>query len=117
MVYMYKYKRAREQGKGVRKELHCFCLVENDANAINTMAKNAPEGSVYAQTQMLNSSVAQLDRNLGNLHNSMNKGFGLVGSWFKSQKMEEAVKQQETYNKEIAVEETMTTSAFGNEDD
>lgn len=73
--------------------------IENDANAINTMAKNAPEGSVYAQTQMLNSSVAQLDRNIGNLHNSLNKGFGLVGSWFKSQKMEEAVKQQEQAEK------------------
>lgn len=91
--------------------------IENDANAINTMAKKAPEGSVYAQTQLMNSSLAQLDRNLGNLHNSLNKGFGLVGSWFKSQKMEEAVKQQETYNKEVSIEEAMTTSAFGNEND
>lgn len=85
--------------------------IENDANAINTMAKNAPEGSVYAQTQMLNSSVAQLDRNLGNLHNSLNKGFGLVGSWFKSQKMEEAVKQQEQAETQKNEEERTTQSS------
>lgn len=91
--------------------------IENDANAINTMAKNAPDGSVYAQTQLLNSSLAQLDRNLGNFHNSMNKGFGLIGSWFKSEKMKEAVEQQESYTRETAIEETMTSSAFGNEDD
>ena len=91
--------------------------IENDANAINTMAKNAPDGSVYAQTQLLNSSLAQLDRNLGNFHNSMNKGFGLIGSWFKSEKMKEAVEQQESYIRETAIEETMTSSAFGNEDD
>lgn len=91
--------------------------IENDANAINTMAKNAPDGSVYAQTQLLNSSIAQLDRNLGNFHNSMNKGFGLIGSWFKSEKMKEAVEQQESYTRETAIEETMTSSAFGNEDD
>ena len=88
--------------------------IENDANAINMMAKNAPEGSVYAQTQMMNSSLAQLDRNLGNLHNSLNKGFGLVGSWFKSQKMEEAVKQQTEYENREKAEIITTGSAISN---
>lgn len=91
--------------------------IENDANALNLMAKNAPDGSIYAQTQLMNSSLAQLNRNIGNFHISLNKGFGLMGAYFKTQKEKEAVEQQEKYTRETAVEESTATAAFGNEDD
>ncbi len=91
--------------------------VENDANAINTMAKNAPDGSVYAQTQMINSSLGQLDRQIGDLHKSLNRGIGLIGSYYKSKFSEEAVIKQEQYVKETAVEKALVTPAFGNEND
>lgn len=67
---------------------------ENDANAIATMAKNLPDGSVFAATQLVSSSLAQTERMMGNMHNTIVKGFGTVSQWISSQKAEEAIKQE-----------------------
>lgn len=84
---------------------------ENSANALKIAAKNSPDGSIYAQTQLVNSGLAQLDRNLGNLHNSLNKGIGMVGSWFKSIMMKESVEQQENEDKTKAAQENAQGSS------
>lgn len=90
---------------------------ENDANALQTLAQNCPDGSIFAATQLVNSGLATTIRSLGKLEQSMARGFGTISQYFSSQKTKEAVEQQSTYEREVAVEETMTSSAFGNEDD
>ena len=82
---------------------------ENDANAIATLAKNLPDGSVFAATQLVASGLAQTERMMGNMHNSISKGFGMVSSYISSKMTEEAVKRQADYEKSEKFEEQAST--------
>lgn len=68
--------------------------IEADANALKMAMENTPEGSTYAGIQMLNSSVAQLVRQIGNLHLTLNRTMGLVSSNIATTKAEEAIALQ-----------------------
>lgn len=90
---------------------------ENDANALQTLAHEMPDGSVFAATQLVNSGLATTIRSLGQLQKSIAGGFGTISQYFSSQKTKEAMEQQVAYEKETAAEESTVSSAFGNEDD
>lgn len=86
---------------------------ENDANALATLAQNLPDGSVFAATQLVSSGLAQTERMMGNMHNSISKGFGMVSSYISSKMTEEAVKQQADYEKsEKFVEQSSTPEIY-----
>lgn len=68
---------------------------ENDANALQTLAQNCPDGSIFAATQLVNSGLATTIRSLGKLEQSMARGFGTISQYFSSQKTKEAVEQQQ----------------------
>lgn len=91
---------------------------ENDANAIQTLAKNLPDGSVFAATQLVSSGLAQTERTLGNMHSTINSIFGFLTSKMKSDKTEEAVKeQQEADSKAFAENSTQSEGAINEVDD
>lgn len=77
---------------------------ENDANAIQTLAKNLPDGSVFAATQLVSSGLAQTERTLGNMHNTINSIFGFLASRMKSEKTEEAVREQQALETKKSLE-------------
>lgn len=81
---------------------------ENDANALQTLAQNCPDGSIFAATQLVNSGLATTIRSLGKLEQSMARGFGTISQYFSSQKTKEAVEQQQ---KAEAEEQEKTQSA------
>lgn len=91
--------------------------IEMDANAISMLAKQSPDGSTYAQCQLINSSLAQLDRNLGNLHSSLNRGIGLIGSKIKGDESKKAVAGQEKYEKSENAEKNTTSGSISRNDD
>lgn len=90
---------------------------ENDANAIATMAKNLPDGSVFAATQLVSSSLAQTERMMGNMHNTIVKGFGTVSQWISSQKVEEAIKTQSELEAKEQVENNLTSTSLFDDND
>lgn len=81
---------------------------ENDANALQTLAQNCPDGSIFAATQLVNSGLATTIRSLGKLEQSMARGFGTISQYFSSQKTKEAIEQQQ---KAEAEEQEKTQSA------
>lgn len=81
---------------------------EADANAISTLAKNLPDGSVFAATQLVSSGLAQTERMMGNMHNTITKGVGLFSQWISSNKAKESVDQQAAADK--AADETAVNS-------
>lgn len=81
---------------------------ENDANALQTLAQNCPDGSIFAATQLVNSGLATTIRSLGKLEQSMARGFGTISQYLSSQKTKEAVEQQQ---KAEAEEQEKTQSA------
>lgn len=89
---------------------------ENDANALQTMAQNLPDGSVFAATQLVSSGLAQTERMMGNMWNTMNKGFGAVTSWISSTKTKEAIEQQTAYENKEKFSESVIGSQFEDED-
>lgn len=91
--------------------------IEEENAALKTMGENLPEDSIYAEIQMSNSTLAQLDRNLGNLHNTLNRGIGLVAAKIKSDKTEEAVKQQDDFERKASTELNSSGSAMAENDD
>lgn len=81
---------------------------ENDANALQTLAQNCPDGSIFAATQLVNSGLATTIRSLGKLEQSMARGFGTISQYLSSQKTKEAVEQQQNAEAE---EQEKTQSA------
>lgn len=89
---------------------------ENDANALATLAQNLPDGSVFAATQLVSSGLAQTERMMGNMWNTMTKGFGAVTSWISSNKTKEAIEQQTAYENKEKFSESVIGSQFEDED-
>lgn len=88
---------------------------ENDANALATLAHNLPDGSVFAATQLVSSGLAQTERMMGKMHQSIVKGIGAFTNYISSQKTKEAVETQSREESVKAVEESIGGSpAFGN---
>ena len=100
---------ATEEGN---KKLLLEC--ENDANALNSLAKNLPESSEYAQVQLINSNLAQAQRLMGNLQHSLNRGFGIVSNYISSKKTEDAIKQQAEQEENEKNQEKLKNSSVEN---
>ena len=66
-----------------------------EQSAINKMAEELPDGSVYAATQMTNSTLGVLLREMGNLTNAVNRGIGLQSNAIATNAQNEAIKEQE----------------------
>lgn len=103
---------ATEEGQKARLE-----EIENEANAIATLSKNAPDGSVYAQTQMVNSSLAELIRMFGRMHSTLERSVGLSAAKIKSDKIEESVKMQENALQKEEMKSSGTSAISIYEDD
>ena len=84
---------------------------ENDANAIQKLAREMPDGSIFAATQLANSGIATTIRSLGKLEQSLSSGFGTISQYFSSQKTKEAMQQQEDYEKEKTEKENLKQSS------
>lgn len=89
---------------------------ENDANAIATLAKELPDGSVFAATQLVSSSLAQTGRMMGKMQNTIVKGFGAFTQWISSKKAEAAIKRQAEYEKKINTSEAVVSPGFADEE-
>ena len=90
---------------------------ENDANAIQKLAREMPDGSIFAATQLVNSGIATTIRSLGKLEQSLASGFGTISQYFSSQKTKEAMQQQEDYENKTETEINSTGSAISAMDD
>lgn len=88
---------------------------ENDANALATLAKNLPDGSTFAATQLVSSGLAQCERAMGNMHNSIVKGFGAFTNWISSNKAKEAIEQNTKEENSKQVEENLSTETFSDD--
>ncbi|OJF75681.1 MAG: hypothetical protein BKP49_10820 [Treponema sp. CETP13] len=90
---------------------------ENDANAIQKLARKMPDGSIFAATQLANSGIATTIRSLGKLEQSLASGFGTISQYFSSQKTKEAMQQQVEYENKTETEINSTGSAISTMDD
>ena len=90
---------------------------ENDANAIQKLAREMPDGSTFAATQLVNSGIATTIRSLGKLEQSLASGFGTISQYFSSQKTKEAMQQQVEYENKTETEINSTGSAISAMDD
>lgn len=89
---------------------------ENDANALQTLAHEMPDGSVFAATQLVNSGLATTIRSLGKLEQSLARGFGTMSHYFYSQKTKESIERQKKADEEKASAERSKQSSGINSD-
>ena len=89
---------------------------ENDAHALQTLAHEMPDCSVFAATQLVNSGLATTIRSLGKLEQSLARGFGTISHYFYSQKTKESIERQKKADEEKASAERSKQSSGINSD-
>lgn len=83
-----------------------------EAEALKQAANNLPEGNINGQIQMLNSGLAQTEILMGNMWGTLKSGFGTVSNYISSKKAQEAIEQQNAYEKNQEMEKNFSSPAF-----
>ena len=85
--------------KAIEDQINDIIAQQGAINKMNT--EGLPEGSVYAATQMTNSTLGVLLRQIGLMHGSLNRAIGLKSQEISAKETENAVKaQQDMENRE-----------------
>ena len=84
-----------------------------EQSAIVKMTENLPEGSTYAAMQATNSTLGVLLRQIGNLHNSIDRGIALSSQKVINEEWEKKVKAEEEYKRKQEEKEALSNNKTG----
>ncbi len=88
-----------------------YSEIQGNSAAIQTMAQNLPDGSIYAATQMNTTALASVERMTGKMVEKMQGTFGLIANKIAADKAEKAIKEQAKLEEKQEQQEAMRSAS------